>query len=482
MSHQFGRFYIDGEWAAPLSETVRPVVEAATEEHLSDLPEAGAKDVDRAVAAARRAQSGWAATDPARRAELMESLADAVERRSAKISEWVSRQNGMPLAFSAMANVGAMAGTLRYYAGLARTALADEVRPALSYPGAVRIQREAVGTVAVIVPWNYPLGLTAMKLGPALAAGCTVVLKPAPETSLDAVLLLEAVAEADFPPGVVNLITGGLDTGDALVRHPGIDKVSFTGSTAAGRIIGGICGQALKPVTLELGGKSAAVVLDDADLSTVLQGLGFLSFVNAGQSCFLNSRVLAPRSRYAEVVDGLAQVARSFVLGNPLDPATTMGPLVTERQRERVEGYLALGREEGARVVTGGGRPAGLDRGWFVEPTVFADVDNAMTVAREEIFGPVVCVIPYDSEEDAIAIANDSDYGLAGSVWSSDQERALRVARRIDTGSIGLNMWTLDPGSPFGGWKASGVGKEYGPEGLDAYLRTKSIFVPALPA
>jgi len=482
MNENFGKFYIGGRWTAPLSENTIPIIEAATEQRLGDLSEAGPKDVDAAVAAARDAQPGWAATGAAERAEFMDRLADAVERRRDEISRLVSRQNGMPLALSVAANVEAMAGTLRYYAALVRNGSLDEERAALSYPGTVRIQREAVGTVALIVPWNYPLGLTAMKLAPALAAGCAVVLKPAPETSLDCAYLMAAVAEAGIPAGVVNLITGGRETGEALVRHPGIDKVAFTGSTAAGRAIGAICGAALKPVTLELGGKSAAVVLDDADLPGVLQGLGFLSFVNTGQSCFLNSRVLAPRSLYGEVVDGLAHVAHSFVLGDPLDPATTMGPLVSARQRERVERYVATGRDEGARIVTGGGRPANLERGWFVEPTVFADADNTMTVAREEIFGPVVCVIPYDTEDEAVAIANDSEYGLGGSVWSSDQERALAIARRIETGSIGLNMWTLDPGSPFGGWKASGLGKEYGPEGLDAYLNTKSIFVPALPA
>jgi acyl-CoA reductase-like NAD-dependent aldehyde dehydrogenase len=278
---------------------------------------------------------------------------------------------------------------------------------------------------------------------------------------------------------VINLVTGGRDTGDALVRHPSVDKVSFTGSTAAGRIIGGVCGQALKPVTLELGGKSAAVILDDADLSTVMPGLAYLSFINTGQSCFLNSRVLAPRPMYDQVVDGLSSIARSFVLGQPLDPATTMGPLVSERQRERVEGFIATGKAEGALVTAGGGRPRGLDRGWFLEPTIFSDVDNSMTIAREEIFGPVICVIPYDTDDEAVQIANDTEYGLAGSVWGTDTERALSLARRVETGTIGLNMWTLDPGSPFGGWKSSGLGKELGPEGLDAYLNTKSINVPS---
>ncbi len=479
MSEQHNSLFIDGQWVSPSSTGFIPVIEAATEKPLGAIADAAVADVARAVSAARRAHRSWAATAPEERADLMEGLAEAVEQRGTQIAEMVSRQNGTPLQMSAGANVQGLAGALRYYAGLARAGFADETRPALGFQGTTRIQREPVGVVAVIVPWNYPLGLAGVKLAPALAAGCTVVLKPAPETSLDSLLLMEAVAEAGLPRGVVNLVTGGRETGDALVRHPGVDKVSFTGSTAAGRTIGAICGEAFKPVTLELGGKSAAVVLRDADFGQVLQGLSFLSFINSGQSCFLNSRVLAPRERYDEIVDGLAQIARSFRLGNPLDPDTHLGPLVSERQRERVESYIAVGSNEGARLVTGGGRPKGLDRGWFVEPTVFADVDSSMTVAREEIFGPVVCVLPYDTEDEAVAIANDSDYGLAGSVWSTDTEHAVSIARRIETGSIGVNMWTLEPSSPFGGWKASGIGKEYGPEGLAAYLRTKSVFVPA---
>jgi acyl-CoA reductase-like NAD-dependent aldehyde dehydrogenase len=471
-------FYIDGAWVAPSSSATIAIVEAATELPLGTVADADETDVGRAAEAACRARRGWAGTCPQHRAELMEHLAGGVEKRSREIGEAIARQNGMPLAFAVQTNADAMAAILRYYAALARAGAPDEVRAALTFPGTVRLQREPVGVVAVIVPWNYPLGLAALKLAPALAAGCTVVLKPAPETSLDSRLLMDAVEEAGFPPGVVNLITGGGAAGEALVRHPAVDKVSFTGSTAVGRAVGAICGAALNPVTLELGGKSAAVVLPDADLNRVMEGLGFLSFANTGESCFLNSRVLAPRARHEEIVDGLTQVARSFRLGDPLAPDTTMGPLVSERQRRRVEAYIAAGRGQGARLATGGGRPGGLERGWFVEPTVFADVDNSMTVAREEIFGPVVCVIPYDTEDEAVSIANDSDYGLAGSVWSADADRALSVARRIDTGSIGINMWMPDTGSPFGGWKASGLGVEGGPEGLAAYTRVKSVYVP----
>ena len=479
MIDTYGSYYIGGDWVDSTSGAEIPVFEAATGELIGKVADASAAEVDAAVQAATAAGAAWAATPAEERAALMERLAETVATYSERISETVSRENGMPLGMSVMVNVGAVSGLLQYYAGMARSGGPDETRQAMAYSGEVVLQRKPVGVVAMIVPWNFPLGLTAIKLAPALAAGCTAVIKPAPETSLDTAFLMAAIADAGIPPGVVNLVTGGRETGELLVRHSGVDKVAFTGSTAAGRAIGAICGAALKPVTLELGGKSAAIVLDDADLSEVMTGLGYLSFVNAGQACFLNSRVLAPRGRYAEIVDGLSNVAQSFVLGNPLDAATTMGPLVSERQRERVEGYVAGGHRSGARLVTGGGRPAKLDQGWFFEPTVFADVDNAMPIAREEIFGPVVCVIPYDSEAEAIAIANDSDYGLAGTVWSSDQQRALAVAREVDTGTIGLNMWDLDPGAPFGGWKASGMGKEMGPEGLAAYLKVKSINVPS---
>ena len=479
MSEHVGQFFVGGAWVTPQSEQRLAVVEASTGQQLGHVPEADALDVSRAVAAARAAARPWADTLPATRAEYMEKLASAVEARGAQINRTISRENGMPQSLSAIANATSMAKTLRYYAGLARSGSADETREAFGYDGTVVIQRKPLGVVAIIVPWNYPYGLTAMKLAPALAAGCTSVIKPSPETSLDTLYLMEAVAEAGIPPGVVNLVTGGRETGDLLVRNPHVEKVSFTGSTAAGRVIGALCGEMLKPVTLELGGKLAAVILDDANLNAVMQGLGFLSFINSGQSCFLNSRVLAPRAMYDEVVDGLATTAKSFVLGHPLDPATTMGPVVSEAQRGRVESYIARGQAEGARLVIGGGRPENLKEGWFIEPTVFADVDNSMSIAQEEIFGPVVCVIPYDTEQDVIRLANDTQFGLAGTVWGTDTVRAMAVAREIDTGSIGINMWSIDPSSPFGGWKSSGLGKEFGPEGLDAYFNVKSINVPA---
>ena len=455
------------------------VVNPATERPLGTIPDCAAAEIDTAVGAAQSALLGaWGRSSGDERASAMERFANAMLERSDEIAIAVSQQNGMPLALSAAANAISAAASLQYYAGLARTVPPAEVRPALSFAGNIVVRRQPLGVVATIVPWNYPQGLAFMKIAPALAAGCAIVLKPSPETSLDTGLIADAAEEAGLPPGVLNIVTGGRETGSYLVTHPGVHKVAFTGSTAAGRVIAAQCGQALKPVTLELGGKSAALVLDDADMEATLGGLGFLSFANAGQSCFLNSRIIVARSRYEEMVDGLITLARSFVLGDPTDEATTMGPLITAAQRERVEGYVRGALADGASIATGGRRPQHLERGWFYEPTVAIDVDNRSTLAQEEVFGPVVAVIAADNDDDAVAIANDSEFGLGGSVWSTDRVRADSVARRVQTGTIGVNMWTLDPAAPFGGHKASGLGKELGPEGLDEYVNLTSLFLP----
>jgi len=457
-----------------------PVFNPATEQQLGTIPDCGAAEIDAAVGSARDAQfSEWGGSSGHDRAAVIERFADALLERGHEIAALVSQQNGMPIGLSTAANASSAATSLRYYAQLARDSSPDEIRPALSFTGHTVVRREPVGVVATIVPWNYPVGLAFMKIAPALAAGCSIVLKPSPETSLDTRLVADAADEAGLPPGVLNIVTGGRETGGHLVAHPGIDKVAFTGSTAAGRAIAAQCGRALKPVTLELGGKSAALVLDDADLAETLGGLAFLCFANAGQSCFLNSRVIVARSRYAELIDGLVALARSFVLGDPMDEATTMGPLITAAQRDRVEGYVRGAVTDGARVATGGRRPSQLERGWFYEPTIVVDVDNRSTLAQEEVFGPVIAVIAADDDDDAIAKANDSEFGLGGSVWSADPARAESVARRVQTGTIGVNMWTLDPAAPFGGHKASGLGKEFGPEGLDEYVKLSSLFVPA---
>jgi betaine-aldehyde dehydrogenase len=340
------------------------------------------------------------------------------------------------------------------------------------------VRSEGVGVVGAIVPWNVPQFVTMSKLAPALLSGSTIVIKPSPETPLDAILMAELLEEAGIPKGVVSVIPAGREVGEHLVRHPGVDKIAFTGSTAAGRTIASICGEQLKRVSLELGGKSAAIVLDDADLAHTMEGLKFASLMNNGQACVAQTRILASRTRYDEVVEALADTVRGMKVGDPDDPTTEIGPLVAERQQERVDKYIALGQEEGARVVVGGnGRPDGIDKGWYVQPTVFADVDNKMRIAQEEIFGPVLAVIPYDDVDDAVRIANDSEFGLAGSVWTADTEQGMDVARRVRTGTYGVNQYTMDFVAPFGGFKASGIGREFGREGLEHYLELKSIAV-----
>ncbi len=318
-----------------------------------------------------------------------------------------------------------------------------------------------------------------IKIAPALAAGCTVVLKPPPETALDSYVFGDAAREAGLPPGVLNIVLAGREAGAALVTHPGVDKIAFTGSTEAGRIIGAECGRLIRRCTLGLGGKSAAIFLDDGDIDTFMAGLGTAAFQVNGQACVNNTRILAPRSRYDEIVEAVATAADELVVGNPLDPAVTCGPMASEHHLNRVLGYIDIGRRSDARLITGGERPADLERGWFVEPTVFADVRNSDPLAREEIFGPVFAVIPYGSDDEAVDIANDSNYGLAGSVWTAHEQRGLDIARRVRTGTIGVNYYDIDPGSPFGGMKDSGIGREMGPESLHNYLEYQSIYASA---
>jgi acyl-CoA reductase-like NAD-dependent aldehyde dehydrogenase len=480
MPISYDSFFIGGEWVRPSSAARIDVTSASTEEAIGSVPEAQEADVDAAVAAARRAfddPDGWSQQEPAERAAAIERLAAALEARAGEMAQRVSAQNGMPISIATMLEGGFPVIVLRYMAGLVANATFEEERPG-HLGGTTIVRREPIGVVGGIVPWNYPQTLAAFKYGPALAAGCTIVLKPSPETVLDAFLLAEAAADAGIPPGVINIVPGGREVGAYLVQHRDVDKVAFTGSTAAGRRIAETCGRLLRPVTLELGGKSAAIVLDDADLDLAKIGndLFAATLVNNGQTCYLGTRVLAPRSRYDEVIDTLAAFASSLAVGDALDPATQIGPMASDRHRDRVEGYIAKGTSDGARLVTGGGRPKNLNHGWFVEPTVFADVDNASTIAQEEIFGPVLAVIPYHDEADAIRIANDSDYGLGGSVWTTDAEHGKDVARRVRTGTIGINGYLPDPGAPFGGVKASGIGRELGPDAVTAYQQYKSIY------
>ena len=337
--------------------------------------------------------------------------------------------------------------------------------------------REPSGVVGIITPWNVPQVTIVAKLLPALIAGCTVVIKPAPETPLDGMLLATLLAEADLPPGVVAVLPGATPAGRRLVEHPDVDRIGFTGSADVGRWIAQTCGARLARFSLELGGKSAAIVCEDASITRTVAGLKFSSFLNNGQACVAQTRILAPRSRYDEVVDALVETVDSMAVGDPRDPATDIGPLVSARQRDRVRGYIDIGTAEGARLAAGGaGEIDGLPDGNYVRPTVFADVDNAMRVAREEIFGPVVAVIPYDDIDDAVRIANDSPYGLGGSVWTKDRQAGLAIARRVRTGMFGINSFAPEFGVPFGGFKASGIGREYGPEAFDEYVELKSVY------
>ncbi|WP_068273168.1 aldehyde dehydrogenase [Aldersonia kunmingensis] len=473
------RLFIGGRWIQPHGGARIEVVSPNTEEILGTVPDGSLADVDAAVAAARAAfdnSSVWSGLEPAVRAGHLRRFADEIDVRKDELAGLVSAQNGMPIAVAGQLEAVYPSTLLRYYADLIENQ-AEDVRQGM-FGGLVEVRRDPIGVVGAIVPWNFPQTLAAFKFAPALAAGCTLVIKPSPETVLDSFVLAEAAEAAGLPAGVINIVPGGREAGAHLVAHPGVDKVAFTGSTPAGIAIAETCGRLLRPVTLELGGKSATIVLDDAelDLATIGNELFVATLANNGQTCFLGTRVLAPRARYGEVVDVLTAFAESMAIGDSRDPGTQIGPMATARHRERVEGYIAAGRSEGGRITTGGGRPADQDRGWFVQPTVFADVDNKVTIAREEIFGPVLSVIAYDGDDDAVAIANDSDFGLGGTVWSSDPDRARAVASRVKTGTIGINRYIPDPIAPFGGIKQSGMGRELGPEGLAAYQNIKSIY------
>jgi acyl-CoA reductase-like NAD-dependent aldehyde dehydrogenase len=397
------------------------------------------------------------------------------------MAEMITSEIGAPISFSQRAQVGLPAMMMTAFCDVAESYRWREARPGL-YGSDIQILREPVGVVAAIVPWNMPQFLITTKLIPALLAGCAVIIKPAPESPLNALLLAEMIADIGLPDGVVSVLPGDAAVGEYLVKHAGVDKVSFTGSTAAGRAVAAACAPDLRRVSLELGGKSAAIVLEDADPGTVAAGVRSASLSNSGQICNALTRILVPAARAADFADALAAEMASMVVGDPTDSATQVGPLVAQRQQERVRGYIETGQHEGARLVLGGTEmPDGLERGWYVRPTLFANADNSMRIAREEIFGPVLTVIPYADEDDAVAIANDSDYGLAGSVWAHDTERGLAIAARIRTGTFGVNQgYTMDPFAPFGGVKGSGYGRELGREGIDGYTDTKSIAVKAV--
>jgi aldehyde dehydrogenase (NAD+) len=476
----YDRLFIGGRFEAPAGDGTIDVVDPSTEEVIGRVPDATTADVDRAVAAARAAfdHGPWPRTPVAERAAILSKVAEAARADMTGLAELIAAEAGSPVSWGTLGQVLAPTMIFDYYAGLAGTYRFETVEQGML--GQVLVSREPVGVVGAIAPWNVPLFIAAAKLAPALLAGCAVVFKPAPETPLNAFRLAQLFADAGLPEGVLSVLPAGREVGEHLVRHPDVDKISFTGSTAAGRRIASLCGEQLKRVSLELGGKSAAILLDDVDLEAALPMLVPNAIMNNGQACIAQTRILAPADRYDEVVEALVERVRALRVGPAADPATEVGPLVAERQRERVEGYLESGTQEGAKIATGGGRPADQERGFFVEPTVFTGVDNSMKIAREEIFGPVLVVIPHDGADDAVAIANDSDYGLCGSVYGADNDEALSVARRVRTGTYMVNNATpLDFATPFGGYKASGTGREFGVDGLELFLEKKSITLPA---
>jgi len=467
------RLYIGGELVAPAGTGTIDVINPFTEEVAGRVPEATNTDIDAAVAAARHTfdHTDWSQRSVAERCAILAKASGLIQARMDELTQLISTEMGSPSGWGMFGQVLAPSMILDFYASLAETYATEETRAGMFGPVVVR--KEAIGVVGAIIPWNVPLFEAAMKLGPAVVAGCTVVLKPAPETPLDAYVFAEIMEEAGLPKGVFSVVPAGREVGEYLVTHPLVDKVTFTGSTAAGMKIGAACGALLRPVTLELGGKSAAIILDDADVAAVVPQLMDAGLMNNGQACVAQTRILASREKYAEVLDAVTEAVAAQVVGDPLDPTTTVGPLVAQRQRERVLGLIEAGRNEGARVTTGGGRTS-HEKGWFVEPTVFGDVDNKMTIAQEEIFGPVLSVIPYADVADAVRIANDSPYGLSGSVWGGT-EQATEIAKQVRTGTITVNHFGMAFGAPFGGYKNSGLGRELGPEGVDAFMEKKAL-------
>ena len=470
------KIFIGGAFVTPATDCTLELVSPTTEEVVSRVPEARPEDVDRAVAVARQAfdEGPWPRMELAERIAVLRRFRSAYAARAQEVAALLTSEVGSPIAWSQRTQVGAAVGTLDYYLDMAPEFEWERQEQGMGGPVVVRY--EPVGVVAAIVAWNVPHFIGFSKLAPALVAGCSVILKMSPENALSSYVIAEAAGEAGLPEGVLSVLVADREPSAYLAQHPGIDKIAFTGSVAAGKSVMAAASTNLTRVTLELGGKSAAVLLDDVDLDVALRKLAPNLIPNNGQVCVSMTRVLAPRSRYDEVVNKLAELFGSWKVGDPLDPGTRVGPLVSRGQRDRVESYIAKGIAEGARLVTGGSRPAHLNAGWYVEPTLFADVDNRMTIAQEEIFGPVVCVIPFEDDDDAVRIANDSDYGLSGSVYSPDLDRARDIADRMRTGNVGLNGSGASFNIPFGGYKKSGIGREMGPEGLKAFLETKAVY------
>ena len=465
------KLYIDGSWVPSTSTDTLDVFDSTTEAVMGTIPNGTADDVDKAVRAAAAAFPAWSATPVDDRAKLLDRLAEGLGARMAEIGALISHEVGMPAKLAGGVQVGLPAG-----------AAADAAKNAREYPweeemGNSLIIHEPVGVVAAITPWNYPLFQIVLKVAPAIAAGCTVVLKPSEVAPLNAFALADIIDEIGFPPGVFNLVTGvGPVVGEALAAHPLVDAVSFTGSTRAGKRVMQLAAENVKKVALELGGKSANIMLEDADLAAAIPAGLFGCWINSGQTCSALTRMLVPRSRLAEAEEIAVGAAAGFTPGDPFAETSLLGPLVSAAQRDRVRGYIQQGIDEGAKLLIGGVEPPeGLDTGYFVQQTIFSEVTRDMTIAREEIFGPVLCIIPYDTEDEAVDIANDTDYGLAGAVWSADKDHALAVAKRLRTGQVDVNGGGFNASAPFGGYKQSGIGRERGRYGFEEFLEVKSV-------
>lgn len=472
---EFDRLYIDGEWVSPAGTDTIDVIDASTEEVMGRIPAGVEADVDLAVEAAARAFDEWSQTPPDERGKYVQRIAEGLEARQQEIAETVAGEVGMPVTMAAMIQAGLPIANFKTMVEILGDYEWEE------RIGNSLVVKEPIGVIGCITPWNYPLHQIASKVAPALATGNTVVLKPSEVAPLNAFILAEVIEEVGLPAGVFNLVSGeGPVVGEALAAHPKVDMVSFTGSTRAGKRVSEVAAQTVKRVALELGGKSANIVLDDADLDTVATSGLFACYLNSGQTCTAHTRMLVPKDKHDEMVEKIKVAAEGISLTDAHDPdapfMAALGPLISKAQQDRVRGYIQKGIEEGADLVVGGPeQPEGFDKGYFVKPTVFANVRNDMTIAQEEIFGPVLSIIPYEDEEDAIRIANDTVYGLSGGVWSADEERARRVARRMRTGSVDVNGGSYNLQAPFGGYKQSGHGKENGPYGFEEFLNVKSM-------
>jgi aldehyde dehydrogenase (NAD+) len=467
----YDKLFINGDWITPAGKGSIDVINAGTEQVMGKIPEGAAEDADRAVKSAKAAFPAWAATPVATRAGFLQKISEGLAARGDELAQLIAQEVGMPLPLSKMVQAGLPTMNFGVYAKMATEHQAEE------QVGNSLVVKEPVGVVVCITPWNYPLHQIAAKVAPALAAGCTVVLKPSEVAPLNAFVLAEVVQAVGLPAGVFNLVSGyGPVVGEALAAHPDADMISFTGSTRAGRRVSELGAKTIKRVHLELGGKSASVVLDDADLEKAVAGTVAACFMNSGQTCSAHTRMLVPKGKMSEAAAIAKKVAETWTIGDPLEGKSRLGPLISEVQRDRVRDYIKKGVAEGATLVTGGAeQPDGLPKGYYVKPTVFANVKPGMTIEQEEIFGPVLSIVGYDDEEDAVRIANDTIYGLAGGVWSGDTERAKRVARRMRTGQVDINGGRFNLFAPFGGFKQSGNGRELGKFGLDEFLEIKSL-------